>query len=120
MFQLVSIIFIHFPCSNEFTKPPALLPSLNLIQATYGVKMAEKVRDLLLRLATARRGFEVLRPRLEPLVRQREHRAAASEAELQRKRRAEEEAKEREAQEAARSWEKLEDSKIFSKDLRDL
>lgn len=47
-------------------------------------------------------------------------RAAASEAELQRQRRAEEEAKEREAQEAARSWEKLEDSKIFSKDLRDL
>ena len=35
--------------------------------------MAEKVRDLLLRLATAWRGFEALRPRLEPLVRQREH-----------------------------------------------
>ena len=35
--------------------------------------MAEKVHDLLLRLATAWRGFEALRPRLEPLVRQREH-----------------------------------------------
>lgn len=70
--------------------------------ATYGVKMAEKVRELLLRLAKARSCFEALRPQLEPLVRQLDHRAAASEAERHRQRQAEEEAKEREAQEAAR------------------
>lgn len=103
--------------------PPTILPShpqpylnrLNrFIQATYGVKMAEKVRELLLRLAKARSCFEALRPQLEPLVRQLDHRAAASEAERHRQRQAEEEAKEREAQEAARSWKKNDENWINS------
>ena len=69
--------------------------------------MAEKVREVLLRLSAARSGFEALRPLLEPLVRRLDDQQAQAAAQRQRQRRAEEEAQEREAQEAARSWEEI-------------
>ena len=70
--------------------------------ATYGVKMAEKVSDLLARLKTARDTFEALKTVLEPLVRQFDQNAAASAAERQKQEEAARQAAEREAAEAAR------------------
>ena len=70
--------------------------------ATYGVKMAEKVSDLLTRLKTARDTFETLKTVLEPLVRQFDQNAAASAAERQKQEEAARQAAEREAAEAAR------------------
>lgn len=70
--------------------------------ATYGVKMAEKARELLRRLALARAAAEALRSSLEPAARDLEALAAASEAAREGQARAEREALEQAALEAER------------------